>query len=263
MERATRQKRKSKQAPVPKDGEVEEFKKRVRALEEAVDSLRGQLLKWKEPEGASDEELARVPLVATNKYVPSTSDGWLLVMMSGSKTSFPSGLGVSITSESGGREYGLVTEGIYSGSKLDVKSGNLVGTFERTDGLEARFSRSSSPKIIDGVNYDYEMTISFSKNGAVQTVGPHPAKTDSNNPVPTGTHEIEIADYPHDLGSSYGAYGTVWFRIGHSGDRYIHPGRVSAGCITCAPKNWVDIYKALNVARLGDGRSVGRLKVAL
>ncbi len=262
MERAKPQRTKTKLVPEANNGEFQELKRRLLALEEVVDSLKGQLLRRGGPERASDEEVAQVPLAATNRYIPSTLDGWLLVIMSGSKTSFPSGLAVSMTSESGGREYGLVIEGIYSGSKFDVKSGNLVGTFERTDGLEARFKRSSSPKIIDGVTYDYELTITFSKNGAVQTVGPYPATTDSNNPVPLGAHEIEIADYPHDLGTSYGAYGTIWFRIGHSGDRYIHPGRVSAGCITCAPKYWVDIYKALNVARLGDGRNVGRLKVA-
>lgn len=262
MENPKPQRTKSKSAPIARKSEIEELKSQVRALQEAVDSLRGQLLRRREPERALDEEVTRIQLAATNKYIPSTSDGWVLVMKSGSKTSLPSGVAVSITSQSGGREYGQVTEGTYSGSSFDVKSGNLVASFDRTDSLQVQFDRALSPKIIDGAAYDYELVLKFTKGGTDETIGPYPATTDSGNPVPAGNHEIEIADYPHDLGSSYGAFGTVWPRLGHSGDRYIHPGRVSAGCITCTPNNWVDIYQALNVARLGDGLSVGRLKVA-
>lgn len=92
-------------------------------------------------------------------------------------------------------------------------------------------------------------------------MGPFPTKTHERNPTPLGTHDIEIADYPHLDGQQYGDFGTVWFRIGHQGDRYVHPGRYSDGCLTCAPVNWPRIYPVLNGGRRGDGLSVGRLKV--
>lgn len=81
------------------------------------------------------------------------------------------------------------------------------------------------------------------------------------NPVPLGNHDVEIADYPHDLGAPYGPHGKVWFRIGHSGDRYVHPGRISAGCLTCAPSQWEQIYPVLNCARASDGVSIGKMLV--
>jgi len=74
-------------------------------------------------------------------------------------------------------------------------------------------------------------------------------------------HEIEIADFSHDLGAPYGAPGKVWFRIGHSGDRYVHPGRISAGCLTCAPSQWEELYGVLHCARANDKISVGTLVV--
>ena len=54
----------------------------------------------------------------------------------------------------------------------------------------------------------------------------------------------------------------MWFRIGHSGDRYLHPGRVSAGCISITETaRWMEIYDVLIKARKGDLMSVGILEV--
>lgn len=251
-----------KKTSVPDDdSEILELKRRVRELEEAVDTLRGQLIRGENPKRVSVEGMELASQTLAVKYIPSTSDGWLLVMMSGRKTSFPSGLATSITSQSSGREYGVVSEGVYIGAEFDVKAGNLVGNFERISNLEVQFVRAGKPVVVDGIKYEHQLNLSYSKDGSSKTLGPFPAKTDPDNPVPTGLHDVEIADYPHDLGSGYGAYGTVWFRIGHTGDRYIHPGRISAGCITCAPNNWESIYKVLNVARTGDGKSIGKVHV--
>lgn len=244
-------------------GEIAELKRRIHELEEAVDSLRGCLLRKEDPERVIADELARSPRALTVKYVPSTSDGWLLVMISGSRNSLPSGLSVSVTSQAGGRDYGVVSEGVFSGATFDVKAGNLVNGFDRTSKLEVRFAPATGGAVVlDGIKYEHELVLTFSEGGTSKTLGPYPAKTDSSNPVPSGVHDLEIADYPHALGSSYGSLGTVWFRIGHTGDRYVHPGRISAGCVTCAPKNWGSIYGALNVGRVGDGLSVGKLTVA-
>jgi hypothetical protein len=91
--------------------------------------------------------------------------------------------------------------------------------------------------------------------------GPISAMTQPDNPTPKGTHDIEIPDFHHDLGAKYGNFGTTWFRLGHSGDRYLHPGRVSLGCTTINQiSEWPKIWEYLISARK-DKQSVGELEV--
>ena len=86
-----------------------------------------------------------------------------------------------------------------------------------------------------------------------------------SNPVPSGKHNLEIPYEAHSLGAPYqreSRYSTTWFRISHSGDRFLHPGRISAGCITVTNiKAWTRIYEYLIKARKGDNKSVGRIEV--
>lgn len=56
-----------------------------------------------------------------------------------------------------------------------------------------------------------------------------------NAPWKKGLYDIEIPDYPHPSGARYekqAPRAKTWFRIGHSGDRYLHTGGISLGCIT-------------------------------
>lgn len=79
-----------------------------------------------------------------------------------------------------------------------------------------------------------------------------------------GVYDVEIPDAPHHGGLRYpeARYARTWFRVGHSGDRYVHTGRHSLGCITVIERNrWDDLYAALIKARKGDGRSIGVLEV--
>jgi len=89
--------------------------------------------------------------------------------------------------------------------------------------------------------------------------------THSANPVPRGTYDLEIPYEVHSLASSYARYSpfaTTWFRIGHSGDRYLHPGRISAGCATVTDlRKWTEIYTYLIRARKGDKKSVGTITI--
>jgi hypothetical protein len=235
--------------------------RRIQELEEAVDQLRGRLIHRDEPHRVSDVDLSALS-AAQDRFVRATTDGWLLVVASGAKMSLPSGLKVSLTSSSGGRDNGTVLEGVFLGTTFDVSSGNLEATFRRVGSLNAHVQRrAAGPVVIGGVAFDLELRISFIEAGTQKALGPYAAKTDPANPVPTGQHAIEIPDYPHELGSGYGAHGKVWFRIGHQGDRYVHPGRVSAGCLTCAPTQWEEIYGVLHCARLNDKVSVGTLIV--
>lgn len=197
--------------------------------------------------------------VAQDRFVKATQDGWLEVLIGGVRRPLPSGLKVSLRQTSGGRDSGIVSEGAYGGLAFDVTSGFLEAAYRRIDSLVVKVvTRAAGPVTIGGVPYELEVTLTYKEGGAAKSAGPFPAKTDANNPVPTGSHDLEIADFPHPLGSGYGIYGMTWFRIGHSGDRYLHPGKVSLGCITCAPGNWTTIYQIVHAARI-DNESVGKL----
>jgi len=122
--------------------------------------------------------------------------------------------------------------------------------------------------------------------------GPFSAFTELNNPVPIGAYDLEIPDFPHpDYYPESSKYQQVWFRIGHSGDRYLHLGTISHGCATVRPwmpdkqrdarfrhrsdselglpaplpvapfASWDDICKELMRCRKRDDRSVGTLHV--
>jgi hypothetical protein len=92
-------------------------------------------------------------------------------------------------------------------------------------------------------------------------MGPIDATTHPTNPIPKGTHDIEIPDFHHASGAKYGDYATTWFRLGHSGDRYLHPGRVSLGCTTIkAISEWPIIWKYFISSRK-DHQNVGELEV--
>lgn len=85
------------------------------------------------------------------------------------------------------------------------------------------------------------------------------------NPPPTGLFELEIPDEIHPIGVPYyssSKYAATWFRIGHHGDRYLHPGNMSLGCVTVtALDQWTNIYNYLIAARQGD-KSVGTIEIS-
>lgn len=86
-----------------------------------------------------------------------------------------------------------------------------------------------------------------------------------NVPWEKGLFDIEIPDYPHSGGARYekqASRAKTWFRIGHNGERYLHTGSRSLGCITIIEiTRWAKIYNTLIKARKGDFMSVGVLEV--
>lgn len=100
------------------------------------------------------------------------------------------------------------------------------------------------------------------------------AASDPSNLIPKGTHNLWLPDYSHSIGSGYlgdTAYATVWFRIGsESSDRYLHVGRVSAGCVTVGEadtggsaqdrRKWDSIYNYL-IKRRNSNKFVGKIKI--
>ncbi len=95
-------------------------------------------------------------------------------------------------------------------------------------------------------------------------LGEFDAFTKDDNPPPTGLHDIEIPYEPHPKGHAYigqARYAKTWFRIGHSGDRFLHCGQGSLGCITVRDiYKWDQIYKHLIISRKGVN-SIGIVEV--
>lgn len=88
----------------------------------------------------------------------------------------------------------------------------------------------------------------------------------SKRKVSTGAEAARISVWSASLiGTS--AYAKSWFYLGHGqavrdqGDRYLHPGRGSLGCITVDPAGWTQLYRYLILCRSGDGKTVGRVVV--
>lgn len=85
--------------------------------------------------------------------------------------------------------------------------------------------------------------------------------------LPDGWLKVKLTQgrvEPHQGGNPYMSitrYARTWFRLGREGDRYLHVGDQSAGCITVLHKRkWTRICLFLLRSRK-DSRTVGMLKV--
>lgn len=187
------------------------------------------------------------------RYIVGGSDGWLLIKPepAGVNISVPEYLQVELTSSNNGRDYITVLEGVHRGKKFSVKAGNLS---------------SRRPEYAGPAQLTFNLntqTLSYAK-GTVRAI------TQDSNALSAGVHPVQIPDFPHDGGLRYmgsSAYAKSWFYLGHGaavrdqGDRYLHPGRGSLGCITVDPAGWTQLYRYLILCRSGDGKTVGRVVV--
>ena len=169
-------------------------------------------------------------------WVPVRPTYWLI--KSGEPFEFPHFLKVREESAAGSRTNVTALEGLYTGTDAFINTALLGSSGTPKAAAKTKFDRSKGEFWYGGV-------------------GPVTSKSDPKNPVPRGKHDLEIPDFHHKLGSGYGAYGTTWFRIGHSGDRYLHPGQQSLGCSTITDTSeWPKIWKYLITSRK-DSKSVG------
>jgi len=191
-------------------------------------------------------------LVSENiRYIPLTDDGWFLCRREGfkSKIDLPSFLKLHFDYVNSGKEYFTILEGGHKGIQMYASE-------ER----EKKFHFLQENPQIDAVDLIYSISKKTLKlnNKTYLT-------TDSlNAPWKKGLYDIEIPDYSHKGGLYYeeSKFARVWFRIGHNGDRYLHTGAHSLGCMTVIEvKKWDEIFGILIKARKGDGESVGILKV--
>ncbi|MBO9413679.1 MULTISPECIES: hypothetical protein [unclassified Ruegeria] len=235
---------------------------RLAAIEEKLEHLEWHRF-YDDIERRRSEDRLESTETGQEKFIKSTSDGWLNVKINVATTGLPSGLSVRLSKTAQGRDYGVVAEGVLRGRAFDVTSGFLVDSYSRYSDmvLKSRL-KSGGSVIVNGESYDRDVIITYRDGGASKSIGPFHSKTDPTNPPPTGTTDIEIPDFPHDLGKAYPPHGTVWFRIGHSGDFYVHAGRISEGCVTCDPATWSKVFEVMHKSRAGDGLSVGKLDFA-
>lgn len=185
-------------------------------------------------------------------YVPDEGDGWLQARIKNLKTTIdlPAFLMVRPEYKEHGREYFVILEGPYRGKLASVKlndngSSQFVANIHHKPLIQAHYSVSKKLFFLNGKKYK---TTDYPK--ATWKIG---------------FYDIEIPDYAHSGGARYleeTKRAKTWFRIGHSGDRYVHTGGISLGCITIIErKRWMEIYNTLIKARKGDFMSVGILEV--
>lgn len=179
-------------------------------------------------------------------------DGWLGVKFADNKSteSLPAYLKVKQEYVDKGREYFTILEGVYRDKRVSAKLGN--------GGLS---------NLISGVKYESIARASYSISKKIFTLNSKTYKTTDyeNAPWKKGLYDIEIPDYPHRGGARYekdAPRAKTWFRIGHNGERYLHTGGRSLGCMTITETTrWMEIYNVLIKARKGDSASVGALEV--
>lgn len=195
--------------------------------------------------------LVQARATAATRYVPALVEGWLRVVLDsdGKRIALPTALHVNVTRIVGGREHFIVAEGANRGIHASV---SLL-----PDG-SSRFGSQSPHRPAVSLNYS-KSTKMLSLAGRK-----YPTRDYLLKPWTKGIYDVEIPDAPHSGGLRYpeAALSRTWFRVGHTGDRYIHTGAGSLGCITILERDrWDDLCSTLVQARKGDNVSIGTLTV--
>ena len=185
------------------------------------------------------------------RYVSDENDGWLRTLLEDNKTKIylPAFLRVKMERSDNKREYFTILEGQYRGKSASVILKNdgsswFITGVKLEPMARAKYSISQKTFILKGKKYK---TVDYPKV-----------------PWKKGLYDIEIPDYAHGGGTYYpeAQRAKTWFRIGHFGEKYLHTGGRSLGCMTVIEtKRWMEIYNALIKARKGDFMSVGVLEV--
>lgn len=182
-------------------------------------------------------------------------EGWLKIKSEDSRAYpnvIPFGLRVTIMSNDGAREFFTIEEGQLRGNKASVAL--------KADGRS--FLQEDNPQT-------GAVTLRFSKRDEILTIDGREerywAVTDPRNPIPSGIHDLELPYELHRYGAGYrqqAAFARTWFRVGHSGDRFLHAGSVSLGCVTVRQvERWDEICGLIITARMGDLKSIGQIIV--
>jgi hypothetical protein len=187
------------------------------------------------------------------KYIPDVDNGWLKVKIAdGNIIYLPAFLKVQPEYVEGGREYFKILEGSYKNKKASVNLDN---------------ANNKSSRLLTDVKHESLIYLQYSISKKKLIIGnkKYQATDYKETPWKKGWYDIELPDYPHTGGRGYldkSFRAKTWFRIGHEGERYLHTGGNSLGCITITEvEKWSEIYDKLIKARKGDFLSVGVLEV--
>jgi len=187
------------------------------------------------------------------KYIPDIDNGWFKVRLANGETaSMPAFLKVQSEYIEGGREYIKILEGLYKDRSTSVSLDN---------------KNSNNSRLLTDVKHEPLIHIQYSISQKKLIIGNRKYKATDyvETPWKKGWYDIELPDYPHPKGRNYegrSSRAMSWFRIGHEGERYLHTGSRSLGCITITEiEKWNEIYDRLIKARKGDFLSVGLLEV--
>lgn len=194
-----------------------------------------------------------------DRYITTDQSGWLRVKLepSGEVVSLPQFLKVCFELRQGGRDYFGIVEGVYKGSNASVcsKSGS------------ASWLGSPMP------GYKGPCTLLFKRRACEMLTPIGRLRIVDNGPrsIQKGVHPVQLPDYPHARGRRYldaTPKAMSWFHIGTgravpgTNDRYLHPGRISAGSVTVEDlSRWDRLYNLLIRSRAPGGRNVAMLTV--
>ncbi len=182
-------------------------------------------------------------------------DGWLNIRVEprGDIVAVPQHLRVEVSETKGGRDFFTVLEGVHKGKRCSLTAGNLT---------PGALPMSKAARVV--------LTLSTNTlTCGTLSIG---ATMDPSNPIPLGEHPIQLPDFPHDKGKKYmdeSVFAKNWFYLGKGlaipgftgSDRYLHPGIVSAGCVTIDALDWTALYERLIRCRSLDGNTIGSLVV--
>lgn len=187
------------------------------------------------------------------KYIPDIDNGWLKVkLVDGNTTSLPAFLKVQSEYVERGREYFTILEGPYKDQKASVSLDN---------------ENNNNSRLLIDVKHEplIHLQYSISKKKLIIDSKEYKATDYPESPLKKGWYDIELPDYPHPGGQYYlnmSSRAKTWFRIGHAGERYLHTGSRSLGCITITEiEKWNEIYNKLIKTRKEDFLSVSVLEV--
>lgn len=187
------------------------------------------------------------------KYIPDVDNGWLKVKLAdGNIIYLPAFLKVQSEYIERGREYFTILEGSYKDQKASVSLDN---------------ANNNSSRLLSDVKHEPLAKLQYSISRKKLIIGNKKYKATDYAEMPwkKGWYDIELPDSPHLGGRGYlgtASRAKTWFRIGHEGERYLHTGSRSLGCITITEiEKWDEIYNKLIKARKGDFLSVGMLEV--
>lgn len=217
-----------------------------------VRETRSVLGKFWGKKAANFEIIFEANIIDVVRYISEGKNGWLTVKIDNHTPliSLPVFLKIKPEYIDNRREYFTILEGAYRNKRASVKIEN-----------------DDSSNLISGVQHESEARALYSISQKILTLNGKTYKTvDYKNATwKKGLYDIEIPDYPHSGGARYekqAPRAKTWFRIGHSGERYLHTGGRSLGCITVIETTrWPEIYNALIKARKGDFMSVGILGI--